>query len=157
MVLHEDSVEENGDVGGSFQGAVQVEDWRLPHDIVALPFAGLAVWIDEGNSLLVNAARLAVDIGLVVVGIEDLQFIAVVAGAGRGEKDPAVAARLIAAGDICWDAPLDVELIIFEFTPGFDVVDGRGFAYGQNAVGDVPPGWGLISVRHPFVNIFSIE
>ena len=98
-----------------------VEGWRGPDDVVGLPFAGFAGGIGERDALLVDAAGLAVDVGLVVVGVEDLQFVAGVAGAGGGEEDAAVAAGLIGAGDVLGDSPLDVELVVLEGALGFDV------------------------------------
>src|SRR5271169_5929983 len=38
MVLHQDSVKEDRDIGGSFRRAVCVEGGRCPHYVVGLPF-----------------------------------------------------------------------------------------------------------------------
>ena len=115
MVLDEDSVEEDRGVGGSLEGAVCVEGWGCPDDVVGLPLAGFARGVCEWDALLVDAASLAVDVGLVVVVVEDLKLVSVVAGAGGGEKYAAVAACLIGAGDVLGDSPLNVKLVVFRF------------------------------------------
>ena len=88
VVLHEHSIEKDGDVGGRFQPAVGVEDGSGPGNVVGLPFAGLAIWVGERDGLFVDAAGLAVDVCFVVVVVEHLQFVAGIAGAGGGEKTP---------------------------------------------------------------------
>src|SRR5207302_708530 len=127
----QDSVEEDGDVGGALQGAVGVEGGGGPGDVVGLPFAGLAVGVGQRDGLLVDAASLSVDVGLVVVVVEDLQFVAGVAGAGGGEKDSAVAAGLAGAGDVLGNSPFDVKLIVLESALGLDVAGV--FADGEDA------------------------
>src|SRR5438270_11997859 len=112
MILHQHSIEKYGHVGGRFQGAVGVEGGSRPGDVVGLPFSGLAVWIGERDGLLVDAGGLAVDVGLIVVAVEDLQFVAGVPGAGGGEKDSAVAAELAGAGDGLGNFPFDVKLVV---------------------------------------------
>jgi len=112
VILDQDSVEEDCGIGGSLEGAVCVEGWRCPDDVVGLPLTGFARGVREWDALLVDAAGLAVDVGFVVVVVEDLEFVSVVSGAGGGEKDAAVAACLIGAGDVLGDSPLDVELML---------------------------------------------
>ena len=71
--------------------------------------------------LLVDAAGLAVDVGLVVVRIENLQLVAGVAGPGGGQEHAAVAARLAGAGDVLGNLPLDVQLVVLEAPLRLDV------------------------------------
>jgi hypothetical protein len=155
VVLHQHSVKEDGDIRRGFERSIGVEGGRGPDDVVGLPFAGLAVRIDQRRALFVDAAGLAVDIGFVVVGVEDLQLVSGVAGAGGGEKDAAVAARLAAAGDVLRDSPFDVELVIAEGVFGFDI--SGGLADGKDAVGDGPFGGGVILSGNPLVKIFAVE
>src|SRR5450432_1396170 len=156
VVLHQDSVEEDGDVGGALQGAVGVEGGGGPGDVVGLPFAGFAIWIGERDGLFVDAAGLAVDVGFVVVVVEDLEFVAGVAGAGGGEEDSAVAAGLAGAGDVLGNFPFDVQLIALESAFGLDVAGV--FADGDDAAGDGPLG-GSVAVLSgdPFVEILAVE
>ena len=97
--------------------------------------------------LLVDAARLAVHVGLVVVRIEDLQLVAGVAGSGRGEEHAAVAARLAGAGDVRRNPPLEVQLVVREAALRLDVA-GR-LVDGQDAVGDRPLGRRLVLASTP--------
>src|SRR5262249_16697506 len=120
VVLYEDSVKEGGDICGGFQRAVGVELRGGPDDVVGLPFAWFASWIGQGNTLLVDAAGLSVHVGVVLVGVEDLELVTGVAGAGGGEKDAAVAACLAGAGDVCGDLPLEMELVVLESTLRLD-------------------------------------
>ena len=156
VILHQDAVEEDGDVGRGLQAAVGVEGGRGPGDIVGLPFAGLAVRVGERDGLLVDAAGLSVDVGLVVEVVEDLEFVSGVAGAGGGEKDSAVAAGLSGAGDAFGDSPLDVELIVLEAAFGLDVAGG--FFDGDDAVVDGPLGGRVAVLRgDPLVEILAVE
>src|SRR5271169_3844766 len=63
VVLHEDSVDEDGHVGRSLERAVRVKGGRRPHDVVGLPFARLAVRIYERRGLFIDAAGLSVHVG----------------------------------------------------------------------------------------------
>ena len=72
MILDEDAVEEDGDVGGGFYRAVGVEGWCGPGYVVGLPLSGLAIWVGERDGLFVDASGLTVYVGLVVVVVEDL-------------------------------------------------------------------------------------
>src|SRR6478735_6043288 len=98
-VLHQYAVVEGGDPGRRLDRTVGVEGRRRPDHVVHLPFAWLAAGVDERDALLVNARRLAVDVGLVLVRVEDLQLVSAVARRGGGEEHAAVAARLAGAGD----------------------------------------------------------
>ena len=80
MVLDNNPVEKDRDIGRRFERAVGVECRRGPGNIVGLPFSGFPIRVRERNALFVDAAGLAVYIGLVVVVIEDLQLISVVSG-----------------------------------------------------------------------------
>src|SRR6185312_12111745 len=100
VILHQHAIEEDRNIRWCFQRAVAVECGGHPGHVVGLPFARFAIRVRQRNGLLVDTAGLAVDVGLVVVRIENLQLIAVVAGSSGGEKHAAVAARLAASGDV---------------------------------------------------------
>src|SRR5678816_2119265 len=80
----------------------------LKHDVVALPFAGLAGCIDEGWPLSVNRAGLSVGVGEVVGRVEHLNFVSAL------QKDAAVASVLTVAADLSRRSPFDVQLDIAE-------------------------------------------
>ena len=70
--------------------------------------------------LLVNRARLSVVVGLIVVGVENLDFVAF------HEKNAAVSAVLSLALRYCRCSPLDVELDIAEPVARRDVAGTKG-------------------------------
>src|SRR5437868_2882767 len=121
MILHQHAVEEGGHVRWSFERSVAVECWCGPRNIVDLPFARRSSWVCQRNGLLVDAASHAIDVGLVLIGIEDLQFISTIFSASGGEKHPTVAARLAAPGNVLRNFPFDVKLIITKTAFSFDV------------------------------------
>jgi hypothetical protein len=140
VILHQHPVEEDRRISRSLHRTIIVERWGGPHHVVSLPISGLATRVHQRNALLVDTPSLAVDVRFVVVRIENLQLVAGIAGAGGGEKDAAIAARLTAAGDILRDLPLDVELIVPKAPLGFDIADTWRFAHSQYTVGDDPFG-----------------
>ena len=156
VVLYQHSVEKYRRVGGRFQGAVLIEDGGSPGDVVGLPFARLAVGVGQWNGLLVDAAGLSVHISFVVVVVEHLQFVAGIAGAGRGKNDSAVAAGLAGAGHVLGNSPFDMKLIVLKAALGLDVAGI--FADGDDAGGDGPlRGSGAILGRDPLIEILAVE
>lgn len=155
VVLNQHSVKQYGGIGWRFHRSIFIERGSSPHDVVALPLAGFAGGVSEWDCLLVQAAGHSVDIGLVVVGIEDLQFVASIAGAGGGEEDSAVAAGLAGTGDIGGNLPLYVELVVLEAAFGLDVA--LCLADSEYIAGDDPFGRRLVLVGNPFVFILAIE
>src|SRR5207237_4847793 len=129
-------VVEDGDSCLRLHTAVVVEGGGGPEDVVGLPFAGFAAGVDQWRRLFVDAGGLAVDVGGVVVGVHDLEFVAGVAGAGGGEEDAGVAARLGFAGDVFGNLVFEVELVVAKAFFGFDVAGL--FVDGQDAVVDAP-------------------
>src|SRR5476651_2814275 len=79
MVLHEHTIHKYRRIRRRLQRSVRIKYRRHPDDVIALPLARLSNRVDERNPLLINASCLAVDIGLVVVGIENLQLVSAVA------------------------------------------------------------------------------
>ena len=157
MILYQHAVEQDGDIRRSLQRSIAVESRRCPHDVVGLPLAGLAIRIGQRDGLLVDAAGLAVHVGLVVVGIENLQLISVVARSGGGEEHAAIPARLTVAGDVRRNFPLEVKLVVLEGPLGFDVSGTLLLVDGQYAVGDGPFGGRLVAVRDPLVEVLAVK
>src|SRR6185312_16626386 len=114
-----------------------------------------AIRVRQRNGLLVYTAGLAVDVGLVVVRIENLQLIPVVAGSSGGEKHATVAARLTASGDVRGDFPFNVKLVVFKAFLGFDV--SSVLVHGHDAVVDFPFSRRLVLYRYPLIQILAIE
>src|SRR5438067_48764 len=52
MILHQDAVEQNRDMGRSLQRTVGVEGGRRPHHVIGLPLPGLTTRIRQRNALL---------------------------------------------------------------------------------------------------------
>jgi WD40 repeat protein len=142
---------------GTAHDAVRIKYRRHPDDVIALPLARLSNRVDERNPLLINASCLTVDIGLVVVGIENLQLVSGVAATGRRQKDAAIAARLIGPGDILGDLPFNMELEIVELAFGFDIARAARLAHRHDSIADDPIGRRFITRVHPLVQIPSIE
>ena len=74
VVEDQDAVLEHRDGGlaGHFSGGIEARP--VPDDVVRLPLAWLAVDVDQRRDFLVDRAALAVRIGGVVIGIEDLDI-----------------------------------------------------------------------------------
>ena len=89
---------------------------RFTDDVVSLPFARRLGGIDQRGHLPVKRARLAVGIGLVLVGIDDLDLVHIV------DQNPAVAPRLAVqvAGRI-WLRKLHMQLEIGPLSLGADI------------------------------------
>jgi hypothetical protein len=82
---------DHGDAGGAdFLPPSIFAAWKMMS--VGLPLAGGAAGVDEGDVLLVDSAALAVGVGFVLVGVENLELVAAV------DVDAAVAAVLAFAG-----------------------------------------------------------
>src|SRR5262249_24304979 len=73
MILYEHPVEQRRDRRRLQDFAVFIETGRGEVDIVRLPFAWLAARVYQRRMLLVDCAALAVEIGRVLVRIENLQ------------------------------------------------------------------------------------
>ncbi len=74
VVLDEDTVVENGEASRLIDLPF-LGELRCPKDdVVGLPFPRFATDIDEWRKLTIDGSRLAVGIGLVLVGIENLNF-----------------------------------------------------------------------------------
>src|SRR5271163_3565891 len=121
VILHQDAVEKHRGIGRSLQRAVAIERRRRPHHVVCLPLSRLAGRIGQWYRLLVEAARHAVHVRLVLVRIEYLQLISVVARPSGSKKHTAVASSLTSAGDVCGNFPLEVKLVVLEAPLGLDV------------------------------------
>src|SRR6266852_2761727 len=91
VILNEDAVVEGGDAGWAQEFAGGVEARSVKNDVVNLPLAGRARGVYLGRELAVDGGGLAVGVGFVFVGVEDLDFVEAV------EENAAVAAVLVFA------------------------------------------------------------
>ena len=82
MILHQHAVKYNRDVSRTLQRAISIKRRSGPDDVVGLPLARLTIGVGERNALLVNAPRLAIDVSLVIVGIENLKLVPRIARPG---------------------------------------------------------------------------
>ena len=118
MILHQHAVLQDGDERGAFRLAALIETRGLENDVVGLPLARLAAGVHQRRALLVNRGRLAVEIRLILVRIEDLDFV------DAHHEHAAVAPFLAVAHDFLGRGPFDVELAIAEGPLGVNVVLG---------------------------------
>src|SRR5207249_3529087 len=111
--------------------------------------------VHQRRRLFVDAGRLAIHVGRIVVGVHNLQLIAGVAGAGGGEEEAGVAAGLAFAGDVFGDEVFEVELVVGKAFFGFDVAGG--FEDGDDAVVDGPLGGGFVLDGDPLIEVVAVE
>src|SRR5581483_6855961 len=110
----------------------------------------------QWDRLLVKAARHAIYVGLIVVGIKDLQFVSGIAGTCGRQEQAAVASRLTGSSNVLRDLPLHMKLVIMECALGFNVAGT--FGHGHHAISNGPLGWlGAVLRRNPFVKILPVE
>ena len=98
--------------------------------------------------MTIEGAGLAVGIGLVLVGIEHLDFVAAL------QVNTAVAATLAIAFDLGRRGPLDVELDVTKLFPGADAAGGVDF---HRAVLEDPFRFFSSLGALPFGKVLSIE
>src|SRR5512143_4173518 len=91
----------------------------LEYDFVALPFARFPRRIHQRSVLFVYGPGLAMEVGLIIVGIQHLHFISL------HQEHAAVAALLTFAFDYRRCGPFDVQLAVAEFFPGGYVTSPR--------------------------------
>ena len=118
VVLHDHTIENDRHDRTGAIGSVCLESRGGIDDIIDIPFARLSARIDERSRLLVDAGRLTVDIGLIVVAIQNLYFIAVL------QIDAAIAPALSATVYVLGNHPLDVKLEVAKGFPGDDITCG---------------------------------
>ena len=75
VVLHQHAVMQHGHSGGAKEFSSAVEARAMKNDVVTLPLARRTRGVDQRRILAVNGGRLTICIGLVFVGIQDLNFI----------------------------------------------------------------------------------
>src|ERR1700722_7240348 len=122
VVLDQNSILQHGDRGFLRQFAILIEPRGVENDIVGLPFTGFTADVNQGSILAVNGAGLAVEVGLVLVGVQNLEFVAPL------ENNAAVAATLAFPLDLRRCCPLNMQLAISKRLFRGDVagaVDGR--------------------------------
>src|SRR3569833_1169923 len=155
MVLYQYAVVDHRNISGCGQAAIRLEHRRRPDDIIRLPLTGLAAGIGQRYGLLVDAAHLSVDIGLVVIVVQYLQLITVITLAGAGEEDTAIATRLVLTGDIGGDLVFDVQLVVGE---GFFGLYITGlFVHRYSAILHVPFRSAAIVDGYPLIQVLAIE
>lgn len=75
MVLNEDAVMQDSERAGGVL-AIGVGFWGVEDDVITLPLAGFAAGVYERGLVAVEGTGLTVVVGGVLVGIEDLDFVA---------------------------------------------------------------------------------
>ena len=120
-VLDHHPVEQDGDAGFLHHSFVDIPAWRFKDDVISLPFARRPGGVDERRHLPVNRPRLTVGVGLVLVGIHDLDLVHIV------DQNAAVAPGLTvqAAGRIRL-GKLHMQLEIRPLALGADIAAAGG-------------------------------
>ena len=75
MVVHKYAVVQYGDEGWFDQFTRIAELGCLEQNVVGLPFTWLSTSVDRGRLLFINRSALAIKVGRVVEGVEDLDFV----------------------------------------------------------------------------------
>ena len=150
VILHQHAVVKCRHARGTCQPAIGGETRRDEHDVVGLPFTRRPAGIHQRRLLLVDGRRLAVHVGLVVPGIEDLQFVE------AHEIDPAVTPALAGSHDLRGCAEFQVELDVTECDLRA-LVAGLGIGDDDHrSVLDFPAGF-TGPHRFPGVEILAVE
>ena len=119
MIVNQDAVLKDGDVGGPDQFMILIPTRALKDDIVALPITGDFANVNQGQCLAINRSALAVGVGRVIIAIKHLDFEYSV------KENAAVATFLTVTDDVCRFRPFDVQLKIAEFFLGVDIAAFR--------------------------------
>src|SRR5690606_13396857 len=150
MVEKQDAIVDYGDVGWHDYAAIRAKPGCRVDDVVGLPFSGLLTRVRQGDVLLINGARLTVDVGLVLIVIQNLYFVAFL------KEYAAVAATLTYLGRIgdCRRAPFDMELYITERLFGPNVACSG--SHRDRAVFDSPLGSATVD-GDPIAEVAPVE
>ena len=141
VVVGDDPIVEDGDERRADVVAFVIPFGRDEDHIVGLPLAGAAGRVPKGRPLTVKRGSLAIGVGGVLVGIEDLKLVV------PREEETAVAASLAVANDFNRCGELQVEL---EILKGGWRLDGA-LAHFHVAVFQFP------FTAGPFVHIGPVE
>ena len=146
-VMEDDAIVNDSDVTGFglFSGIIPA--WSFENDVVGLPFAGTFAGVYEGRGLAVNGARLAIGIGLIIVRIENLDFVS------TENIHTVVSAALAGALDFGRGGEFKVHLEIAEFILG---ADAPGFG-GFHVIILEFPLYFLAAFTLPFGKVFSVK
>ena len=131
-VQEDNAVLDDGNDGSHPVGSVFIEYRGAVDDVIDVPLPRRTHRIGQRNDLLVDAARLAVRIRLVVIAVEDLDLILVL------QENAAVPPALALPGNAHRDAPFKMQLETAELFFRPDVA-GR-LVDREDAVVDDPPG-----------------
>src|SRR5438034_10141120 len=88
VVLDQYAIQKHGHARWTVEGAVRLEVRPMEDDVIRLPLARRPGGVDERRVLAVDRTGLPVGIGVVLIGIEDLELVP------PHQKDPAVATLL---------------------------------------------------------------
>src|ERR1039457_6826349 len=108
VVLNQNSIVQHGDGARLQHLPLVIETRGMKDNVIGLPFPGLAGDVDKGRILTVHGAGLTVEVGLVLIGVQDLEFVASL------NDNAAVAATLTFADDYRRRRPIDMQLAIAE-------------------------------------------
>src|SRR5690606_4839962 len=151
MIKKQDTVVDHRNVGRNDHASVFAKAGRRVDDVVRLPFSGLLAGVGHRDMLLVDGAGLAVDVRLVFIVVEYLDFITLL------QKHATVATPLTNLGGVCHlgRAPFNVKLHVAErfFRP--DVSCSGSDRYG--AVFDSPLSLATAVDGNPLAQVASIE
>src|SRR5260370_15651014 len=114
MIVEQQAVQKHGEISGLHK-LFAFEFGGFENNVIGLPLTRPSRWIYERRPLAIDGSGLAIRVSRVVVGIQDLYFVA------AHEYNPAVATRLTVPAYLGRRGPLDVQLAVAEFLFGGDV------------------------------------
>ncbi len=128
VVEQQNSVLDQRNVCGPLDVAISLETGGVENDLVGIPFTGFAHGIGQRGRLFVDRARLAVEVGLILERVKNLNFIE------SQQVTATVAAALSFSANFGGCRPFEVQLDVPEVLSGGD---GRLFGRG-NSIFDGP-------------------
>ena len=108
VVEDQNAVVQHGDERWAFEFAV-FEPGCLPDHVIGLPFTGLPRSIHHWRRLFIDGATLAIEIGFILIGIKNLDFISI------HQEYTAIATTLAAPLNFLGGGKLNMQLAIAEF------------------------------------------
>src|SRR5690606_22073308 len=144
IVLYQHSVMEHRNAGLTGKDTIGIESGRSPDNVIGLPLAGSFCRVYQWNTLFIDATRLAVGIGAIVVAIQHLYLVQSL------HEDTAVSTPLPFTHNLGRRSPLHMQLVVSEFLLGADTSFTTD--HGKSTIGHFPLGGrGAVFLTYPLI------